>query len=295
MLGKRKKKDITGIYSITNKINNKRYIGLSVNIHNRWTQHKSDLKYDSHVNPHLQSAWNKYGEDSFEFEILEICSKEELEDKEIFWIDKFDSCNSGYNILYGAGDYSNLLKDKENSRFSKENEKDFYIFNRYTGDLLGRFRNIEKAARRFDINKYMLAKLLDKEANYTQAFEAIYVDEYKANGEMRPSSINRNPLNEGFYIVDLMSGEYKLFFYIQHGAIHFGIPDPDIISLRLAFDSRPVWQEYWFGTRKTFESIGSVETIMEKYGKFKYISDCGLDNNLYSSLMLEEEYDEIFE
>lgn len=289
------KRVITGIYSITNKINGKRYIGLSVNIRNRWTQHRSDLRYESHANPHLQSAWNKYGEDNFEFEVLESCDENRLEERELFWIDRFDSCNVGYNILYGAGDYSNLAKGRENTKTFESIVEDFYIFNRYTGDLLGRFRDIDKAARRFDINKYALAKILEKEASYTQCFEAIYVDEYKANGEMRPSSINRNPLNEGFYIVDLISGEYKHFFHIQHGAIHFGIPDPDVISLRLAFNHRPIWQEYWFGSRELFESIGSVESIMDKYGKFKYISDCGLDDNLYSSLTLEEELDEVFE
>ena len=59
-----------GIYKITNKQNDKFYIGSSTNIEMRWYAHKSYLRRNVHANQHLQNAWNKYGEDNFIFSIL---------------------------------------------------------------------------------------------------------------------------------------------------------------------------------------------------------------------------------
>lgn len=62
---------ISCIYTITNKINGKIYVGKTYNFFNRKSQHKCALRENTHENRHLQRAWNTYGEDSFIFEILE--------------------------------------------------------------------------------------------------------------------------------------------------------------------------------------------------------------------------------
>lgn len=97
-----KESNESGIYCIRNKINNKRYIGQSDNLNNRWKRHKSDLKCGTHFNRHLQSAYDKYGLDNFEFIILEKCSIELLDEREVFWIDYYDSKNNGYNLAEGG-------------------------------------------------------------------------------------------------------------------------------------------------------------------------------------------------
>lgn len=56
---------------IKNRINEKIYIGSSVNIRQRFNKHKSQLRNNKHDNPKLQLSWNKYGEKFFEFLILE--------------------------------------------------------------------------------------------------------------------------------------------------------------------------------------------------------------------------------
>ena len=58
-----------GVYKITNTIDNKIYVGSSVNIDKRFNTHKNDLSNNTHHNSKLQRAWNKYGEDNFKFEI----------------------------------------------------------------------------------------------------------------------------------------------------------------------------------------------------------------------------------
>jgi len=89
-----------GIYSITNSVNKKRYIGQSINIIERWRYHKKVLRKNVHNNAHLQKAWNLFGENSFEFIVLEECSKEDLSKLEKKWSDYYNTENTkcGYNI-----------------------------------------------------------------------------------------------------------------------------------------------------------------------------------------------------
>lgn len=94
-----------GIYKITNKQNDKFYIGSSTNIEMRWYAHKSYLRRNVHANQHLQNAWNKYGEDNFIFSIFIETDEEALLNKEQELIDESKCCdkNIGYNKALIAG------------------------------------------------------------------------------------------------------------------------------------------------------------------------------------------------
>ena len=77
-----------GIYVITNMVSGKVYIGSTTDVRIRRKQHIWALRKGNHDNSHLQRSWNKYGEDTFEFGILEyIGSLEELVKAEQFWMD----------------------------------------------------------------------------------------------------------------------------------------------------------------------------------------------------------------
>lgn len=80
-----------GIYKITNKSDNKSYIGSSLNLSDREYKHFWQLKKNSHNNNHLQNSFNKFGESDFKFEILEICNPSELIEKENYYINYFKS------------------------------------------------------------------------------------------------------------------------------------------------------------------------------------------------------------
>lgn len=91
-----------GIYKITNNINNKIYIGQSVNINNRLNWHKELLQHNDHPNSHLQNSVNKYGFENFKFEIIEECDKNDLSVRERYWISHYNSMNEGYNMTSGG-------------------------------------------------------------------------------------------------------------------------------------------------------------------------------------------------
>ena len=59
------------IYKIENTVNGKVYIGQTNDPEQRKRAHFGGLKRNKHENPYLQSAWNKYGEDSFYFEVID--------------------------------------------------------------------------------------------------------------------------------------------------------------------------------------------------------------------------------
>jgi len=102
----------SGIYSITNIENGKRYVGQSVSVEKRLSQHKSYLKNSMHPNQKLQSSWDKYGEPSFIFEFLCVCNIEEIDIKEIEYITLYDSYEKGYNLTTGGRDGYEYNSDK---------------------------------------------------------------------------------------------------------------------------------------------------------------------------------------
>src|SRR3990172_8173826 len=78
----------SGIYLITCKANQRKYVGSAVNFRKRFNEHTYDLVKGVHHNPPLQRCWNKYGAANFVFSILEIVEdKESLSAREQFWVD----------------------------------------------------------------------------------------------------------------------------------------------------------------------------------------------------------------
>lgn len=94
---------MVGIYKIENKVNGKIYVGQSIDIDTRWYNHRNELNGNRHCNEHLQNAWNKYGENSFEFIIIEECTLDNIDEREIYWIDYYNSMDPGYGYNMTAG------------------------------------------------------------------------------------------------------------------------------------------------------------------------------------------------
>ena len=98
---------LSGIYRIRNIVDDKNYIGYASSFNSRWRNHRNDLKRGSHKNSYLQRAWDKYGESSFEWIIVQElpCEENILKDMEIYWIAYFESFHGdgkGYNLTRGG-------------------------------------------------------------------------------------------------------------------------------------------------------------------------------------------------
>ena len=109
-----------GIYKITNLANGKCYVGQSINIIRRWNEHKRVAFDSSNKNYEypLYRAIREYGINNFEFSVLEECTPEELDDKEVHYISLYNSYDNGYNQnLGGQGNISFAWKLTEDEVF----------------------------------------------------------------------------------------------------------------------------------------------------------------------------------
>ncbi len=107
---------MSGIYVILNCINGKKYVGQTNDIDRRRREHIRSLQSGSHYNSYLQRSFAKYGIDNFLFVILERCSIDLLDDREMYWIalSKSNLMMNGYNMNSGG----NRLTEADRLRFS---------------------------------------------------------------------------------------------------------------------------------------------------------------------------------
>jgi group I intron endonuclease len=108
-----------GIYKITNKINNNYYIGSSIDINNRWKNHIKAVKNNSSYPIHR--AIRKYGVENFNFEIIELCDKNELLHKEQLLLDE----HVGKTVCYNASkDVYAPMRGRKHTSKTKNQIKD---------------------------------------------------------------------------------------------------------------------------------------------------------------------------
>ena len=141
------------IYKITNIINNKVYIGQTVNtLKNRWCKH-------CHSNgcKMLYNAILKYGKDNFTQEIIETVPIDKLDEREIYWISFYKSNEKqfGYNILQGGN-----LGRKGFSKLTKEEVNKIIELDK------NRISHIE-IGKMFNIDRKSVTLILRRESDYT--------------------------------------------------------------------------------------------------------------------------------
>jgi len=100
-----------GIYKITNLVTGRCYIGQSKDIDERFKQHF--YHSDSIVDKNLKL----YGKDHFKFEVLEVCNENELDEKEAYYIRKYNSIMYGYNLIQGG--QHNIGESNPNSKLTE--------------------------------------------------------------------------------------------------------------------------------------------------------------------------------
>ena len=160
-----------GIYMITNTIDNKRYIGKSIDLKRRLRKHKYYLANETHHNIHLQRAYNKYGLEYFKFDILEYCTEKELDYLEMFYIEKYDSFHNGYNMNMG-GETGRGYKHEEEFKI-KQSENNKGKLNPKAKQVIceGKiFDTIRECAKYYKVSENAMYKWLSGYRNMRQEF-----------------------------------------------------------------------------------------------------------------------------
>ena len=134
------------IYIIKNTVNDKVYIGQTrASVEQRWKEHLRHAQYGDQI---INRAMRKYGVDKFYIETLEICNISVLDEREIYYIDLYDSIDKskGYNVSIGG----NTPRFKRKS-LSISELVDLYINKRFA---------LDKIAEKYGVTRYIITQEL---------------------------------------------------------------------------------------------------------------------------------------
>lgn len=160
------------IYIVINDINHKVYIGqTSTSLKQRWYEHTHT---DLYTGSHFHNALLKYGVDKFHMYLLEECTIDQLNEREIYYISMFDSYANGYNMTPGGAGVPGYKHTSEDKVKMSESSKKFW--NSLSAEDRKQF--IEKRANRLrgkkKTNEHKQALSNARKGKYTGKDNAFY-------------------------------------------------------------------------------------------------------------------------
>lgn len=189
------KEKICGIYCIESRIDNKKYIGQSIDIERRFQSHRSNLRNNKHNNTHLQGAWNLYKEDNFVFYIIERCEKCNLDDRERYYISMYNLTDDkfGYNIEDGGSESKNISEAtrkkmsltrqniseevRENMSLAQNSIPIYQID--LNGNIVNEWRGARTAAKKLNIDQGAIHQCLHHGRRTYRNYIWLFVSEYQ--------------------------------------------------------------------------------------------------------------------
>lgn len=208
------------IYLISNNINSKVYIGQTIQtLKKRFNGHCCYSKSDRSSNMYIKRAIHKYGKDKFHIYLIEECPIENLNDREKYWINYYNSYNEGYNLTLGGQESNNFNIN------SLKNKIDLKKFEQYILE----FKPLAtEVARHFNICKCSVYNLI-RELNNPK----LILNSYNPRKGKSINDINKNELIklylDGWSILDLVKkyhirkNKISKFLKEQGIKIHRGI------------------------------------------------------------------------
>lgn len=198
----------SGIYAFKNLTTNEYYIGQATNMRGRTFKHLGLLNKGEHYNKHLQNSWNKYGEKNFELFIVEKCDISLLNEKEIYFINFYDSLNNGFNQTVGGDGIKNYHHTEEAKKKISEASKGQKLSSKHKEALLKAITGREKSKEELEKLSKAAKKRGDNiSEDHIQAMRKSIIgkklsDTHKKNlsiaakNRKPPRKIQRNVLNE---------------------------------------------------------------------------------------------------
>lgn len=209
-------KDHCGIYCITNIVNNKKYVGKSVNIKSRTLAHIGCLDVEcTNENKHFNNAWKKYGKDCFRIDILELCNYEKLPERELHWMTVLNTTDNkiGYNKRMDSS--GGMIPHEDTRKLLSERGIQRYINNPELKEKMG-IRSSLFWKNNPDVKAQMAIKVSEKTTKYK-------VEQYDKEGNLLyvyngvKDVIDKNPEYYDKHIYNAMStaksNRYKHYAY----------------------------------------------------------------------------------
>ena len=202
------------IYLITNDVNSKVYVGQTIQtLNKRFNGHCCYSKSDRSINMYIKRAIHKYGRDKFHIQLIEECPVNILDEREKYWINFYDSYNTGYNLTLGGQDsnYFNINK--------LENIIDIKKFKQY---ILEFKPLVSEVANHFGISKCSVYNLIKRINNPN-----LILNSYNPKKGKSIEDIDQDELislyNDGWSILDLVKyyhiGKDKISKFIRESGI----------------------------------------------------------------------------
>lgn len=187
------------IYKITNDLNDKVYVGQTIqSLSKRFNAHCSNSN-DKSSNMYIKRAILKYGRKHFTITLIEECEDSLLDEREIYWISYFDSYKSGYNLTEGGNSNREFLTTALEESI---NILDFISF------IIDNYPTAKEVADKFNICHSSVYNLI-KRINNPQ----LKLNPYNPRKAKTIEDINKEELlklyNEGWSILDLVK-KYKV-------------------------------------------------------------------------------------
>lgn len=222
-----------GIYIITNVVNGNRYIGSSKELYKRLYHHIWLLNKEEHENAHLQNAWNKYGEDSFEWGILEYCSEKFRLDREGYYINtlspeyNLDKVNPNGLVAHSSESKSKISSSVKDTWKSLERQKNYktrnipcFIYSIKTWELLKENISIKDVCNFLGLKNTFQDKYVDNRicAGEFVILSKKYDDKLELKNYVCKKLLKYNSKNfkEDKYLIAEVNGEKKYFKTIQN-------------------------------------------------------------------------------
>ena len=172
----------SGLYKITNTLTNQSYIGRSIHIEQRWTEH-----IKGKGNKKLSEDFKKIGIHNFTFEILEECSDIQLLiEKEEYWIKYFDSFNNGYNLNQGGDNCEQATSKTKKQVFCYDLE----------GKYIKKYDSLSQAEKDLNISNSLISRAIKTEGR-TKQYQWRYefhetINPYKRKNTTKGKTVTKN-------------------------------------------------------------------------------------------------------
>lgn len=209
------------IYKITNKVNNKVYIGQTVKtVEARWKEHQRHAikQYPHDKDKHLYRAMRKYGLSNFSCEVIQddIDNFDQLDKAEIYWIDFYQSFLFGYNETLGGQQRHNnklpnelIIKDYMKTKSARKTAKNFGI-DHSTVDAILNHNNVKRFSYRESVGKSIkiikgdFEKVFNSVIEYAEWFAIQPFCKTNKSESVRTSLKNAKKKNKRYYGFDVI-------------------------------------------------------------------------------------------